>query len=74
MVLEDLDRYMQKKKKRKETTPPTYTIHQNKLEMDKRLKYKLWHHKNPRGKHRKISDIQMQQYFHRYIYPLGQGT
>ena len=35
-----------------ETRPPTYTIHQNKLKMDKRLKYKLWHHKNPRGKHR----------------------
>ena len=28
---------------------PTYTIHKNKLKMDKRLKYKLWHHKSPRG-------------------------
>ena len=31
---------MCKKKKKKETRPPTYTIHQNKLKMDKRLKYK----------------------------------
>ena len=35
MVLGDLDSYMQKN----ETRPPTYTIHKNKLKMDKRLKY-----------------------------------
>ena len=29
------------KKKKKETRPLTYTIHQNKLKMDKGLKYKL---------------------------------
>ena len=33
-----------------ETRPPAYTIHQNKLKMDKRLKCKLWCHKNSRGK------------------------
>ena len=36
MVLGDLDSYMQKN----ETWPPTYTIYQNKLKMNKRLKYK----------------------------------
>ena len=35
MVLGDLDNYMQKN----ETQPPTYTIHKNKLNIDKRLKY-----------------------------------
>ena len=34
MVFGDLDSYMQKN----ETQPPTYTIHQKKLKMDKRLK------------------------------------
>ena len=33
MVLGDLDSYMQKK----ETRPPTYTIHKNKFRMDKIL-------------------------------------
>ena len=37
MVLGELDSYMQKKKN--ETRPPIYTIHQNKLKMDKRLKH-----------------------------------
>ena len=36
-VLGDLDTYMQ----RNETRSPTYTIHKNKLKVDKRLKYKL---------------------------------
>ena len=31
---------------------PTYTIHNNKLKMDIRLKYKLWHHESPTGEHR----------------------
>ena len=41
-----------------ETRPSTYTIYQNKLKMNKRLKYKLWYHKNP-GENigSKISDI-----------------
>ena len=33
-----------------EARTPTYTIHRNKLKMDKRLKYKSCHHKSP--KHR----------------------
>ena len=37
MVLGDPDSYVQKN----ETRSPTYTIHKNKLKMDKRLKYKL---------------------------------
>ena len=37
MVLGDVDSYMQKN----ETQSPTYTIHTNKLKVDKRLKYKL---------------------------------
>ena len=36
MVLVELDWYMQKN----ETRLPTFTIHKNKLKMDKRLKYK----------------------------------
>ena len=36
MVLGDLEWYIQKN----ETRPPTYTIHQNELKMDKRLKCK----------------------------------
>ena len=35
-----------------ETQSQTYTIHKNKLKMDKRLKYKSQHHKSPREKHR----------------------
>ena len=54
MVLGDLDSYMQKN----ETQSPTYTIHKNKFKVDKRLKYKTWQHKSPRGNiGRKISDI-----------------
>ena len=34
-----------KKKKKKETRPPNYTIHQNKFKMDKRIKCKSWYHK-----------------------------
>ena len=36
MVLGDLDGYVQNN----EIQSPTYAIHKNKLEMDKRLKYK----------------------------------
>ena len=36
MLLGDLESYVQKK----ETRSPTYAIHENKLKMDKRLKYK----------------------------------
>ena len=36
MVLADLDSYVQKN----ETLSPTYAIHENKLKIDKRLKYK----------------------------------
>ena len=36
-VLGDLDSYVQKN----ETRSPTYAIRENKLKMDKRLKYKL---------------------------------
>ena len=65
MVLGDLDRYMQKN----ETRSPTYTIHENKLKVDKRLKYKLQHHNSPRGEHRKENfRYSMQQYFHQYVY------
>ena len=63
MVLGDLDSYMQKKN---ETQPPTYTIHKNKLKMDKRLKCKSQNHKSPRGEHKQENlRYSMQQYFHR---------
>ena len=54
-MLGELDRYMQKNENR----PTTHIIHQNKLQMDKRDKYKSWHPKSPRGKNigRKMSDI-----------------
>ena len=48
MVLGDLDSYMQKN----ETRPPMYTIHKNKLKVDKKLKCKSSYHKSPRGEHR----------------------
>ena len=54
MVLGDLDSYVQKN----ETRSPTYAIHENKLKMDKRLKYKSRHMKVFQGSiGRKISDI-----------------
>ena len=60
MVLGDLDSYMQKN----ETRSPIYTIHKNKLKMDKRLKYKSQHHKSPSGETgRKISDISCSNIF-----------
>ena len=46
MVLGELDWYRQKN----ESRPPTYTILQNELKMDKRLKYKSRYHKNTKGK------------------------
>ena len=65
--------------KRSETRLPLYT-HTRKnskgikdLKMNKRLKYKLWHHQSPRGKHRLENfRYSMQQYFHQYI-PSGKG-
>ena len=53
MVLGDLDSYMQKN----ETRWLTHTIQKNKFKVDKKLKYKSWHHKSPRGEHREISDM-----------------
>ena len=56
MVLGDLDSYVQKN----ETQPATFTIHKNKLKMDKRFihKYKSRHHKVPEENiGRKISYI-----------------
>ena len=51
--------------------PSTYTICQNKLKMNKRLKYESWDHKSPRGEHRQENfRYPTQQHFHWYI-PLG---
>ena len=61
MVLADLDKYMRKN----ETQPPIYTIHKNKLKMDKKLKYKSQPHKSPRGEHRQENlRHSTEQYFH----------
>ena len=66
MVLGEMDSYMQKN----ETRSPNYTIHKNKFKVDKRLKYKSWHHKSHRGKHwQENLRHSRQQYFHQYIYP-----
>ena len=47
------------------TRPPTFTIHQHKLKVDKRLKYKLWYHISPRGEYRQENvRYSTQQYFH----------
>ena len=69
MVSGDLNSYMQKN----ETRSPTYTAHKNKLKMDKRLKYKSYHHKSPRGKHWQV-DLRnyTQQHPHRHI-PQSKG-
>ena len=56
-----------------ETRPPTQTTHQNKLKMDKRLKYKILYHKSPREEHRQENVNPTQQYFHWYI-PEGKGN
>ena len=54
MVFGDLDSYVQKN----ETRSPTYAIHENKLKMDKRLKYKPYTIKVlEQNIGRKISDI-----------------
>ena len=64
MVLWDLDKYMQKN----ETQIPTYTIHQNKLKMDERLRYNLWHHKSTRGKLKQDNfRYPIKQYVYQYI-------
>ena len=47
MVLGDQDSYMKKMKR-----SPTYAIHENKLKVGKRLKYKSQHHKCPRRENR----------------------
>ena len=65
MVLGDMDSYVQKN----ETRSPTHAIHKNKLEMDKRHKYKLGYHKSPRGKYRQENlRYSMQQYCHCLLY------
>ena len=54
--------------KKNETWSRTYTIHKNKFEMNKRLKYKSWHHKSPSGEHRQEFLIYfMQQHPHRHV-------
>ena len=64
MVLGYLDSYVQKN----ETRSPTYTIHKNKFEADKRLKYKSEHHKSPRRKHwQENLRHSMQQHPHRHV-------
>ena len=51
-----------------ETQPPTYTMHKNKFKVHKRLKYKSWHHKSPRGKHwQENLRHSMQLYLHWYV-------
>ena len=64
MVLEDPDKYMQKN----ETRPPTYTIHKNKLKIDKRVKNKSQHHKIPGEHSQENLRYATQQYFHRYVW------
>ena len=67
MALGDVNSYMQNN----ETRPPTFTIHKNKLKMDKILK--SLYHKSPRGKHtQEHLRYATQQYFHRYV-PSSKG-
>ena len=55
-------------KKANETRPPLHTKHQNTLKMNKRLKYKSWHHKSPRESiGSKILHIQCSNIFCQYI-------
>ena len=61
MALGDLDSYVKNNK----SPSPTYTIHKNKFKGDKRLKYKSWHHKSPKGKHwQENLRYSMQQHLH----------
>ena len=69
MVLGDLDSYGQKN----ETRSPSYTIHKNKLKMDKGLKYKSYHHKSPRGKHWQ-ENLRHSTQQRPQTHPLKQGT
>ena len=65
MVLGDLDSYMQKKKKNQNSISKLHHTLKKKFKVDKRLKYKSWHHKNPRGEHRQENlRYSTQQYFH----------
>ena len=69
MVLGDLDSYMQKKWNFITNLHHT----QNKFKVDKRLKYKSWHHKSPSGKHwQENLRHSMQQKERRSLYPLQQ--
>ena len=55
-------------KKKNESQSPTYTIHKNKFKVDKRFKYKSWHHKSPRGGHRQGNlRHSMQEHLHGYV-------
>ena len=59
-------RKIQKKKKKPQSQ--TYIIYNNKFKMDRRLKYKSWHYKSPRGEHRQENfRYSIQQYFHLYV-------
>ena len=54
--------------KKNETQSPTYTIQKNKFKVGKRLKYKSWHHKSPRGKHWPLNlRHSMQHHLHGYV-------
>ena len=53
--------------KKNETRSPAYAIHKNKFKVDKRVKYKSWYHKSPRGEHKQENlRYSTQQYFHWY--------
>ena len=54
--------------KTNETQLPIYIIHKNKFKVDKRLKYKSWHHKSHTGEYRQENlRHSMQQYCHWYV-------
>ena len=69
MVLGDLDSYMQKK-----WNSSTNLHHTQKFKVDKRFKYKSWHHWSPRGEDRQENlRYFMQQYFH-CMFPRSRDT
>ena len=53
MVIGELDSNMQKN----ETRPLSYTIHKNKLKMDKGPECETGNHQNPRGESRKKTSL-----------------
>ena len=70
MVLGELDNYMQKD----ETRPLSYTIHNNKLKMDKGPECETENHQIPRGESRKKTSLTSAAAISYLTHPQRQGN